>query len=387
MNTWYVNLFSVFALSALFAGYITPRILLIAYRKRLFDVPNERKVHRHVVPRLGGLAFTPIAFMALILLGGLNLSFGQTDLHTVMEQEAQALYYTVCAFLLIYLVGIADDLVGVRYRQKFIAQLICGALFIAGGFTLNNLCGLAGLGSLSPWIAWPLTVFMVIFVLNAINLIDGLDGLASGLCILALLNYAAGFLYFGSYLYALLALATVGVLVPFYYYNVFGKANRGRKIFMGDTGSLTIGMIISLLSLKLLSVASTSAAPVLPNPFALAFAPLLVPCMDVVRVYLHRVRHGQSPFLPDKNHIHHKLIACGLGPHSAMIALVCASLLLTLANILLSGVMDITLLLLVDAVFYTVANLLLTRFIKAKSTKLEESYLIIANESLQHEIA
>jgi hypothetical protein len=126
---------------------------------------------------------------------------------------------------------------------------------------------------------------------------------------------------------------------------------------------------------------------VLPNPFALAFAPLLVPCMDVVRVYLHRVRHGQSPFLPDKNHIHHKLIACGLGPHSAMIALVCASLLLTLANILLSGVMDITLLLLVDAVFYTVANLLLTRFIKAKSTKLEESYLIIANESLQHEIA
>jgi UDP-N-acetylmuramyl pentapeptide phosphotransferase/UDP-N-acetylglucosamine-1-phosphate transferase len=387
MNTWYVNLFSVFALSALFAGYITPRILLIAYRKRLFDVPNERKVHRHVVPRLGGLAFTPIAFMALILLSGLNLSFGQTDLHTVMEQEAQALYYTVCAFLLIYLVGIADDLVGVRYRQKFIAQLICGALFIAGGFTLNNLCGLAGLGSLSPWIAWPLTVFMVIFVLNAINLIDGLDGLASGLCILALLNYAAGFLYFGSYLYALLALATVGVLVPFYYYNVFGNVHRGRKIFMGDTGSLTIGLMICLLSLKLLSVASASAQPSLPNAFVLAFAPLLVPCMDVVRVYLHRVREGQSPFLPDRNHIHHKLMACGLGPHVSMLTIVLSALVLSVANILLSVWINPTVLLLIDAVLYTVVNILLTRTLKSRARRTAPTCLTPQKASLQHEIA
>jgi UDP-N-acetylmuramyl pentapeptide phosphotransferase/UDP-N-acetylglucosamine-1-phosphate transferase len=387
MSLWYVNILAIFVLSALFAGVLLPRILLIAYRKRLFDVPDARKIHQQVVPRLGGVAFCPIVFVSFILLSGMNLSLGHTELHSAVGSEAQGLTYACGALSILFLVGVADDLIGVRYRVKFLIQLACGLMLLAGGFSLTHLCGMFGLQALTPWVAFPLTLFAVIFILNAINLIDGLDGLASGLSIIALLVYGLSFLFLEVYLYAALSFAFLGVLVPFYYYNVFGKANRGRKIFMGDTGSLTIGMIISLLSLKLLSVASTSAAPVLPNPFALAFAPLLVPCMDVVRVYLHRVRHGQSPFLPDKNHIHHKLIACGLGPHSAMIALVCASLLLTLANILLSGVMDITLLLLVDAVFYTVANLLLTRFIKAKSTKLEESYLIIANESLQHEIA
>jgi UDP-N-acetylmuramyl pentapeptide phosphotransferase/UDP-N-acetylglucosamine-1-phosphate transferase len=388
MSLWYVNIPAVFVLSALFAGFIIPRILLIAFRKRLFDIPNERKVHRQVVPRLGGIAFNPIVFLSFILLAGINLSIGNHELHSAVGHEAQALTYAACAMLFLYLVGTADDLIGVRYRMKFLVQLACGVMLIAGGYVLTHLCGMFTLGQLSPWISYPLTIFSVIFILNAINLIDGLDGLASGLCILALLVYGISFIYYGVYLYAMLAFASLGVLVPFYYYNVFGNANRGRKIFMGDTGSLTIGMMICLLSLKLLSVASAVADPTLPNPFVLAFAPLLIPCMDVVRVYFHRVRNGHSPFLPDKNHIHHKLIDCGLSARQAMLVIVSASLVLTLLNILVSGVLDVTLLLLLDAALYTVINIQLTRQIKARAKKrAERNYILLDNEQLQHEIA
>lgn len=387
MSFWYINIAVIFLLSALFAGVVIPRILLIAFRKRLFDIPNERKVHQQVVPRLGGVAFHPIVFLSFILLVGINLSLGVDELRTAMGREALALTYACAACLPIYFVGTADDLIGVRYRMKFLIQLMCGVLLIAGGFVLTDLCGMFALHALSPWIAYPLTLFMVIFVLNAINLIDGLDGLASGLCILALLVYGVAFIYYDTYLYAMLAFASLGVLVPFYYYNVFGNPNRGRKIFMGDTGSLTIGMMICLLSLKLLSVASTVADPTLPNPFVLAFAPLLIPCMDVVRVYLHRVRNGQSPFLPDKNHIHHKLMACGHGPHASMLAIVSASAVLTAVNILLSGFVNLTLLLLLDAVLYTALNVQITKVMKVRARQTEQNYIQIENETLQHEIA
>ena len=110
------------------------------------------------------------------------------------------------------------------------------------------------------------------------------------------------------YVYAMLAFATLGVLVPFFYYNVFGNAKHGRKIFMGDTGSLTIGMMLCFLSLKL-TMCGLDDNTGNVHPMVLAFSPLLVPCCDVVRVYLHRVRNGKNPFLPDKNHIHHKLLA------------------------------------------------------------------------------
>ena len=216
-----------------------------------------------------------------------------------------------------------------------------------------------------------LTIFVTVFIINAINLIDGIDGLASGLCSIAFLFYGLTFIWFHQYLYAMLAFATLGVLIPFYYYNVFGNAEKGRKIFMGDTGSLTIGIMLCFLSIKV-SHLSATVSPHHFNPFVMAFAPLLVPCFDVVRVYLHRVRNGKNPFLPDKNHIHHKLLAIGMRQRTAMVFIVLTSTVLTFLNILLSAYINSNLLLCMDIVLWTTANIFLTKKIHRLAEKQEK---------------
>lgn len=352
---WIVNLLSVFFLCIFFAGIVIPQILLIAFRRRLFDEPNERKIHHCVVPRLGGIAFKPVVFFSFALLLAVNVSAGHYELLNAIGMETQPLTYAFCAILMLYLVGIADDLIGVRYRAKFFIQIVCGVMLIAGGVSLSDLHGMFFIHRLPEWASIPLTIFATVFIINAINLIDGIDGLASGLCSIAFLFYGLTFVHFHQYIYAMLSFATLGVLIPFYYYNVFGKAEKGRKIFMGDTGSLTIGIMLCFLSIHILHI-SDGESTNQTNPFVLAFAPLLVPCLDVVRVYIHRVRTGKNPFLPDKSHIHHKLLALGLHQRTAMVTIVLASTLLTLLNIGLSAHIDITFLLCIDVLVWIIAN-------------------------------
>lgn len=365
---WTLNLVSVFVLCVLFAGIVIPQILLIAFRRKLFDVPDERKIHTSAVPRLGGIAFTPVIFFSLVLLLAMNQTLGYDELMKITGAETLPLAYAFCAILLLYLLGMADDLIGVRYRAKFVIQILCGIMLIAGGVLLNDLQGLFMIQSLPTWISAPLTVFVIVFIINAINLIDGLDGLASGLCSIAFLFDGFAFVHLGEYIYAMLAFATLGVLMPFYYYNVFGNANKGRNIFMGDTGSLTIGLMLCFLSIKLSNADYIAVGHC--NPFVMAFAPLLVPCLDVVRVYMHRVRNGKSPFLPDKNHIHHKMLGIGMKQHKAMISIVLTSMVLTMLNVFLSIYVNVTLLLVVDIWLWTMANIWLTKQMKKRETTL-----------------
>ena len=357
---WIVNIVLVFFLCIFFAGIVIPQILLIAFRRHLFDEPDSRKIHKCLVPRLGGIAFKPVVFFSFALLLAINVTMGHYELLIGIGAEALPLAYTFCAVMMLYLVGIADDLIGVRYRAKFFIQAICGLMLVGGGVLLSDFHGLFFLHSLPSWASIPLTVFVTVFIINAINLIDGIDGLASGLCSTAFLFYGLTFIYSRQFIYAMLSFATLGVLIPFYYYNVFGKAERGRKIFMGDTGSLTIGIMLCFLSLKV-SQLPLGSFPYEVNPLVLAFAPLLVPCFDVVRVYLHRVRNGKNPFMPDKNHIHHKLLAVGMRQRTAMVTIVLVSAAITLLNTMLSIVLGATLLLFVDIAFCTAANCLITK--------------------------
>lgn len=215
---WIVNILSVFFLCVFFAGIVIPQILLIAFRRRLFDKPDERKIHQCVVPRLGGMAFKPVVFFSFILLLAVNVSTGHDELLKEIGAEALPLAYAFCAIIMLYLVGIADDLIGVRYRAKFFIQIVCGIMLVAGGVELSDLHGMLFIHSMPTWISIPLTVFVTVFIINAINLIDGIDGLASGLCSIAFLFYGLTFIWFHQYLYAMLAFATLGVLIPFYYY-------------------------------------------------------------------------------------------------------------------------------------------------------------------------
>lgn len=361
---WIINILSVFCLCVFFAGIVIPQILLIAFRRRLFDEPDERKIHQCVVPRLGGMAFKPVILFSTALILAVNISVGHDELLQEICAKALPLSYAFCAMIMLYLVGIADDLIGVRYRAKFFIQILCGIMLVAGGVVLTDLHGLLSLHTLPLWAGISLTLFTTVFIINAINLIDGIDGLASGLCSIAFLFYGCIFICFHQYLYAMLAFATLGVLIPFYYYNVFGKAEKGRKIFMGDTGTLTIGVMLCFLSIQISNL-SDQSTPYHVNPFVLAFAPLLVPCFDVVRVYCHRIRNGKNPFLPDKNHIHHKLLAIGMQQRMAMATIVCVSILFTLLNILLSAYLSVTLLLCLDVILWTVANIQITRKIHA----------------------
>lgn len=215
---WIVNILSVFFLCVFFAGIVIPQILLIAFRRRLFDEPDERKIHQCVVPRLGGMAFKPVVFFSFVLLLAVNVSTGHDELLKEIGAEALPLAYAFCAIIMLYLVGIADDLIGVRYRAKFFIQIVCGIMLVAGGVELSDLHGMLFIHSMPSWISIPLTVFVTVFIINAINLIDGIDGLASGLCSIAFLFYGMTFIWFHQYLYAMLAFATLGVLIPFYYY-------------------------------------------------------------------------------------------------------------------------------------------------------------------------
>jgi UDP-N-acetylmuramyl pentapeptide phosphotransferase/UDP-N-acetylglucosamine-1-phosphate transferase len=303
MDFWIINVGVVFVLCIVFARILISTILLISYKKNLFDHVDGRRVHNGKISRLGGMAFNPAIFFSMALVLGADLVLGKQDILLKEMSDTPELLFGFCAGMILYLTGIIDDLIGVRYRNKFICQTICGIILIAGGIWINNLFGIMGIYVWPQWIAYPLTVLVIVIIINSINLIDGIDGLASGLSGVALLFYGLVYIYLYQWFYAMLAFATLGVLIPFFYSNVFGDNSKGRKIFMGDTGSLTIGIILCILSIEIIKAYGRDTS--LPTPAVLAFSPLIVPCFDLIRVFIHRIRKKKSPFNPDKSHIHH----------------------------------------------------------------------------------
>ena len=320
---------------------IIPRILVISHKKRLYDVPDARKVHTMPVPRLGGLSFFPVILMSMFLVIGFRLYFWDMDTSSLSFNMLYEYLFLFVGMTLLYLVGVCDDLVGVGYRYKFAAQIAAALLLVLSGNWFDSFGGLFGIYSVPAWMGMPFTVFIVVYITNAINLIDGIDGLASGLCCIALSVLSVIFFLRWQYVYALLAICTLGILMPFWCYNVFGNANRGHKLFMGDAGSLTLGYVISFLIIHM-SV-TNEVSPTLSNPYmVIAFSTVLVPLLDVIRVVLHRLREHKNPFLPDKNHFHHKLLRTGMRVRVVMVCIIAISAFFILLNSSLAWRVDIT---------------------------------------------
>ncbi len=345
-----------FLVAVFLSWLIIPRILVVAFRKRLFDQPDGRKIHTEAIPRLGGLSFVPTIFFSLAFIVGfrylLRVPIHPSQVHYIVPEFC----FLVCGLTILYLSGIKDDLVGLRYRTKFVVQLLVALFFPFSGLWINNLYGLFGIHELTPWLGIPFTLFVVVFITNAINLIDGIDGLASGLSSVALAVLGSLFLHEGLWLYAALAFSTLGVLLPFFYYNVFGQAERCKKIFMGDTGSLTLGYILSFLAVRY-SAYNPELAPFAEGAIVIAFSTLIVPIFDVIRVILVRARTHRGLFSPDKNHIHHKFLAMGFSPRRAMLSILAIACLFSCANILLIPYMDNTVLLVADIVVWSGLNI------------------------------
>lgn len=355
MDNWFYILDSSVAmlLSCILAGVLIPRILLISFRKKLFDeVDSERKIHCGAVPRLGGIAFGPVILFSIFFIAGFNISvFPGESFRDMAFGEIVILSGILCASLLVYLVGIADDLVRVNFYAKFVVQIIAACLLVASGLWISNLHGLFGINELPKFIGYPLTIVFVVFVVNSINLIDGIDGLASCLSLVALFVYGISFVVYGNILFSLICFASVGVLIPFFYFNVFGDPSKKKKIFMGDTGSLTIGLIISAVILRII-IDSEMEEEGIGNLIVKALSPVIVPCFDAVRVIFVRIKEKKKLFLPDNNHIHHRLLQAGLTQHAALITIVTVSLILTSINIIASNFINVNILLAFDVIIY-----------------------------------
>lgn len=363
-----------FLIALLLGIVMIPNILLVSYRKRLFDLPDPRKVHTCPVPRLGGISFLPAIVITFALIMGFRILHGIPVENLPLSRTLYEFLFYIVGAMLLYLTGVQDDLIGVGYRRKFLIQILAALLLVGCGDWIRSLGGLFGIYDLPAWLGIPLTVFLVVYITNAINLIDGIDGLASGLCCISLTMLAYMHIYVGQYVYAFLALAALGILIPFWCYNVFGNAQKGHKLFMGDTGSLTLGYTLSFLVIHLSFVHFDEEAHTNPS-LVIALSTLIVPLFDVVRVVLHRVRNGKSPFLPDKNHFHHKLLRTGMRVRWVMVTILVISLFFIGLTLLLLPYCNVTFILILDIVLWTVLHLYLDVLI-ARKRKAREATLV-----------
>lgn len=287
-------LLGAFSISFLMVILSVPAIINIARAKKLFEPFEQRKVHKQRVPPLGGVAiFIGFTLAIIILTNGSDFNF---------------IKYLVAGIILMFFVGLKDDLLVISPRKKIIIQLWAALiLIILGNIRITNFHGMVGIYEIPYWSSVLVSVFIIVVITNAFNLIDGVDGLAAGLAILAVTVMGFWFYVTANYQLSIICLALVGSLAGFFIYNVFGHS---CKLFMGDSGSLTVGIILSSLIIKFneLNVASATAFHFDTAP-VISFAFIIVPLVDTLRVMTIRLAQRRSPFLPDKNHIHHRLFS------------------------------------------------------------------------------
>lgn len=334
-------------LLSMMSGFIyIPLITRYCQKRGFFDIPDARKVHKTPIPRLGGMAFVPSMLLACVLvLFAMNY---QSD--TGLNFSLSSLYFCI-SLLIIYFTGIIDDFVGVKASPKFLVQIAATIILPISGLYINNLYGLFGIYTIPFWVGAPLTVLVMVFTCNAINLIDGIDGLSASLTVIALVGFIIVFDAEGLIFYGILIASLMGVLIPFLHYNMFGSIEKKQKIFMGDSGSLSLGFVLGFLAVKLCM--NTPRTPYNPIHVMWSWTLLAVPCFDVVRVFFYRICHHRSPFHPDKNHIHHKLLACGLNQHKALVAILLLQLFIIGINVLLLyGLTSLTVILCIDIAIY-----------------------------------
>ncbi|HMO31654.1 MAG TPA: MraY family glycosyltransferase [Lacibacter sp.] len=279
-----------------------PIIIRLAEMKKLFDVPDDRKIHINPVPSLGGVGIFGGFMLALLLAS------------PVVVPEFQ---YVVSAFLVVFFLGLKDDIVVLTPLKKFLGQLIAaGILVFKGGILIHSMHGFLGLQEMPYPISLAFTFLTIIVITNSFNLIDGVDGLAGSLGLITTAAFGTYFLLAGHPFYAVLSFSMMGSLMAFLIFNA-----SPAKIFMGDTGSLLLGIVNALLVIKFIQVASAPTAPLyLPAAPAIGFAILFVPLFDTLRIFSFRILTRRSPFSPDRNHVHHLLLEKGCN-HSTVTVL------------------------------------------------------------------
>ena len=351
-----------FGLGFVIGLLLIPAIIKVSFKKGFLDKPNERKIHSVNIPRLGGTCFYPVSMLVGAVMMSVGFNYFTHDILRLFHLSGIKILYGLVGAFVLFCFGVIDDLWGLRYRTKFIGQIVAAALLCVGGMWLNDLYGLFGLHQLPVWLGWFVTIFAIVFITNAINFIDGIDGLASSICFITLAFYAYLFYSFKAYDYSIVSVAVMGPLMAFLCYNIFGSSKRHTKTFMGDTGSLYLGFVICALGIALIRIiAASPETGLIPsfNPMAVAFAPMILPCFDVMRVVLVRYRQGKNPFLADKNHIHHKFLSLGLSQHVVLLIVLLLMVVFAILTIWLSKYVNVNLVLLIMLAVWCLMNFLL----------------------------
>ena len=337
----------------LFTSFFTslfsiPIILHISRSKNIFDKPNGRTSHFENTPTLGGIAIFVGFVISILLFGNISSEYG--------------LQYLIASLMIVFFIGIKDDIYLISLSKKFIWQfIIIFILIFLGDFRFLSLGGFLGIYEIPYFISVVISAFVFIVLINCINLIDGVDGLASGLSIVIAGIFAVFFYSQESRDNLLISIGLLGSLIPFFIYNVFGKKN---KLFMGDTGALIIGVISVVLVIKfnVLSTKSMGWFEITAAP-AMSIAIFFIPLYDTLQVFTFRILNRKSPFSADKNHLHHRLLRMGLTHIQTSLILISLNLLIIICSYFLQflGVFALSILLLFTGLLISMTIWLLLR--------------------------
>ncbi len=311
LETLFVNPFILGCISIIVAFLLSlrlyPVIIYLVRKKNLMDEPEDRSIHEHKTPTLGGVGLF-ITFSLSIILIALVASLVHLDLIKLLSLLA--------ATIILLFLGIKDDLLVLSPRKKIIGQLVasCIVIFFAD-VRIDNLYGLLAIGELSYLASVLLTILFFIFIINAFNLVDGIDGLAGAIAIISNITLGFFFMMNDQYLMVSVTFILIGALSGFLLYNL----SDTQKIFMGDSGSMFIGFLLAFEAIVYLGMAETPTAMITPKAPIIVLAIFSFPIVDTLRVFIIRIYNKQSPFKADCNHIHHGLLQLGINHKQATI--------------------------------------------------------------------
>ncbi|MDX2306087.1 MAG: MraY family glycosyltransferase [Microscillaceae bacterium] len=307
-----LNYFALTAITAFVITYLSiPSLIKVAQEKHLYDEPNEkRKSHKNSIPTLGGVAIFGGSFISATLF--------------VNFEKLPEFAYALPAFVLLFFTGVKDDIIPLTPRKKLLAQILASLIIVLKcDIRLTHFYGFLGMDEISYIFSVIISIFTLLVIINSFNLIDGINGLAGGIGLIVSITFSYLFYELGQFELMILALALAGSLGAFLCYNLAVEA----KIFMGDTGSLLIGLFLAMFSLEFIEINRMTG-----NLFEVTFAPvfvftmLIIPLFDTLRVFIIRIVQRKSPFKGDRNHLHHFLLDLGMAHWQASILLYIVSI-------------------------------------------------------------
>lgn len=340
--TTYITVSMAFLVSFLSVFILLPRFIRIMIRKNILDKPNHRASHVQATPSSGGIVFLP----------GLLLS-------AFLVNSATEYFVVLLLIVVLSIVGFWDDCKDLRATFRLFIQFAVSAGCYFSDLKISSLHGLAGIYEMPFYFELPLNLLLVTAIINSFNLIDGINGLASGLALISSLAFGSIFLYHGDMLFACIAFSLVGSLLVFLKFN-FHRA----QVFMGDAGSLLIGLCMAVFFMRVFQVENTFLSP-------MAVAVIIIPFLDMVKVFFLRINKGVSPFKADKTHIHHYFLKHGDSHRVAAVVIFLFQILLVLVAVVQVSInldfhTSVALLIGIPMMFYAIIEMRSYRLLRKK---------------------